>query len=434
MTITAAERQAAAKAGEAMPDGSFPTRSRFEFDAAVHLYLTGHQGPDAAATAAYLRKRAASFNVKGDPLATSVAKSAAVAATHGGHTLGDYLIAELRLAKEAGVEASAEPDGDDLEDQDEEDFAGVCVVLRVPADVASQLAVDGGVPPEGLHLTLAYIADDVDDLTATSVGTLIQAVSQFSLNCGPVTAKTTGAGLFLGDDAATDATAVVLIDSPHPGLAEARKQLHWALGDFGIPWDQSHGLIPHVSLAYGAVDGLTALPLPPEVDVTFDSVLVLAGGQAVEMPLRGAPLNPTPVQELGFGFVKSAGGLGDDWDGYTLAPLYSPDADDSHGEHTTADELAKMAHDFFRSTDKKVHLQHIDGTDAGEIVGQVVWPFEVKCDLVTGAGLTKSVTIPPGTVFQEIIWREGLPRELVREGKVNGLSMGGTGFKLEVAD
>jgi hypothetical protein len=49
-------REAAAKEGKAMPDGSYPTRDRAEFADAV--LAIGRAGPHRAAVMAYLKRRA----------------------------------------------------------------------------------------------------------------------------------------------------------------------------------------------------------------------------------------------------------------------------------------------------------------------------------------------------------------------------------------
>ena len=129
---------------------------------------------------------------------------------------------------------------------EETEQTGAMVAL-VPAEVDA-LAVDGGDPPEQLHLTLAYLGEAVDwseDQRAALTTALTDVLG------GTVTGKAFGHGLFNPSDPDKDPCAVYLVDSP-----EAR-ELRAAVADVlantaGLPTlPEQHEFIPHITAGYG---------------------------------------------------------------------------------------------------------------------------------------------------------------------------------------
>jgi hypothetical protein len=118
----------------------------------------------------------------------------------------------------------------------------------------------------------------------------------------------------------------------------------------------------------------------------------------------------------------------------TLGPVYMPDTLDAHGEWATADDLEDMAHEYFKSADHSVYLQHSD-QKAGEIVSMMPWPNEVGATMMKSVdGVRKSVStkFPAGTVYAGVQW-EPWAWEMVKSGKITGFSMGGFSRRLEGA-
>jgi 2'-5' RNA ligase len=323
---------------------------------------------------------------------------------------------------------------DDEEDQDDADFAeptGAMIAFGLPEDIAGQLAVDGGVPAEELHVTLAYLgeADELGDVT-----NLLAAVTGYSVEAVPVAASVTGFAIFIGDDE-TDCVAVALLDAPN--LGRWREDLCRQLSMEGVSWSREHGFIPHITLAFGSYDELRALPMPDKTPVTFTHMAIAVAGNVQQFPLLGArwmggdsgPFSDEP-------YAMSAVAKADEEQRYTLAPLYAPELDDSHGEHVGALDLQKAVHEYVRNFatspgGRDIRLQHMPETRAGECVEIVTWPFEVKCALRKGDGTVTEVTMPPGTVYQGVVWEEWA-WPMVKSGELGGMSMGGTAVKEQV--
>jgi 2'-5' RNA ligase len=330
------------------------------------------------------------------------------------------------MPTDAGLEAEQDDD-----EEDEADAAvlpsGVMVAFGLPEETATALAIEGGVPADELHVTLAYIGD-VEDLSDPTG--LIAAVTSFSVDAIPVKAQVTGFAIFVGDDE-SDCVAVALIDSPSMG--RLREDLCRQLGYEGVDYSREHGFIPHVTLAFGSYEELTQLPMPAKTDLVLTHVAVAVGGAVQQFPLLGGRYNAGPFADEPFAMTAVA--KADAAMRYTLAPLYVPEVDDSHDEYAKAEDLQAAVHDYVRgwstSEDgRTIRLQHTPETRAGECVEIVTWPFEVKCALRKGDGSIAEVTMPPNTVYQGVVW-EPWAWELVKEGKIGGLSMGGMAVRVE---
>ena len=117
---------------------------------------------------------------------------------------------------------------------------------------------------------------------------------------------------------------------------------------------------------------------------------------------------------------------------YTLGPWYVPYASDAHGEWTDPAELQQALWGYIRSGDRDIRLQHNVDIVAGEWVEAMQWPYDVSIPMVqAGTGRVSNVSFPAGTCFLGVIWKPWA-WELVKQGKIGGYSMGGTGAGIEV--
>lgn len=149
------------------------------------------------------------------------------------------------------------------------------------------LAIDGGETPEQLHLTLAYLIAKVADLTPEDRLAISAVLAKFGAETGPITASVGGVGWFGEQDSIT----LALIDSY--GLAAFRTALANALAEAGFPLSNDHDFIPHITLAWGAVDAQAKVGQP----LTFNELRLRWGNDApLAFDLLGipqAPVSPT---------------------------------------------------------------------------------------------------------------------------------------------
>lgn len=117
---------------------------------------------------------------------------------------------------------------------------------------------------------------------------------------------------------------------------------------------------------------------------------------------------------------------------YTLGPWYVPDAYDAHGEWTDSDELQLALWKYMAGEDRAIRLQHNTEVTAGECVEALSWPYPVTVPMLNvETGTMSEQEFPAGTVFMGVVW-EPWAWELVKEGKIRGYSMGGSGERMTV--
>lgn len=211
---------------------------------------------------------------------------------HGAHPMTRSI--EVKAATRAAsqsLERKATWSAVEMKDAEQQTGNGVMVALKVPKELAEQLAQPDGTPAEHLHVTLAYLGDvselgghpdDLRDIVTPAVN-----------DSGPLTGTIGGIGQF--PDTGEGVPTWVPVDLP--GLAELRQQVVQALSTsvYSEAVRDDHGFTPHVTLGYnlGDVD-----PIPP-APVTFDKVYVVRGEDEMEIPLDEQPAEEDPDAPTG---------------------------------------------------------------------------------------------------------------------------------------
>ena len=184
----------------------------------------------------------------------------------------------MRRARELGC-MDRIPDAWKTESKGKEPMVGhgVMVALYPPREVAEKIAIPGGSDPADLHVTLGYLGE-ADDLPDGGVLDLIDLVRAATEGQPALAGSIGGIGEFPpGPDGKP-----VYVPVDVPGLSKLRERIAAVLGLGGLPPYADHGFTPHMTLGYG----VTAKPVKP-VDVAFDQVWVVAGGEKVAVPLGG---------------------------------------------------------------------------------------------------------------------------------------------------
>lgn len=125
------------------------------------------------------------------------------------------------------------------------DYAGGMVAFKPTKP--DQLVVDGGDPPEDLHVTMAFLGDDVSDMPDGAVNA-VHAGAKAAARLTPTTAKVAGVGR-LGD---ADPPATVLFLNGED-LARARSALLDSMSSYGTEefHPQHEPYIAHLTLGFG---------------------------------------------------------------------------------------------------------------------------------------------------------------------------------------
>lgn len=181
------------------------------------------------------------------------------------------------------LDPAAEPPADDTQAPPAPVHRGGMVAL-VPSD-PNALAVDGGDPAEELHLTLAYLGDDVSVLSADQVAAVHHMAQDMAQHSAPVEGRVMGHAQFNpdgGPDGGMDPCAVYLV-----GDATTVENLHRVFQDglaaaLGVDLPEQHApFIPHITAGFG----LDPAALSATGPVTFDRIRVALANDVTDYPI-----------------------------------------------------------------------------------------------------------------------------------------------------
>jgi 2'-5' RNA ligase len=170
------------------------------------------------------------------------------------------------------------------------------IALYPPADVAEGLAVDGGLPPEEMHVTVAYLGDaaDID-------GDQFREVVEELAGRKPIEAQLSGLARFTGGD---KDVIVALIDSAD--LEDLRRDTLDALTERGIEIPRDHGYTAHLTITYLEADDPSPLDRLDAQPVEFTALAAVHGTDRTDTPLEH-PLAATAREAFAAGWAVSGG-------------------------------------------------------------------------------------------------------------------------------
>lgn len=150
------------------------------------------------------------------------------------------------------------------------------VALYPSAELAERVALEGGEPADGLHVTLAYLGLGRD---LRDQQTLMRAVAGWAASTPPLAGSLGGAALFTSDE-----NTVTYLQVNINGLTGSRALLATMLDGAGMPPSTTHDFVAHLTLAYtDRTQDVETLDEP----VTFDEVAVVIGGRRRTFKLTG---------------------------------------------------------------------------------------------------------------------------------------------------
>jgi len=165
-----------------------------------------------------------------------------------------------------------------------EQNGGVMIAFYPQPEAAGKLAVgiDGALPADELHLTLAFLGPKADVKVKRSE--VAKALAAFAASMPPVTGRVTGRAVFDLAGNGTGKAYVALVDSPD--ITGFRQRLVDALRWAGIAHSRTHGFIPHVTLAY-ATEIASLPPVEAGIDLEFGALHLVWGGKHETFKLSG---------------------------------------------------------------------------------------------------------------------------------------------------
>lgn len=161
----------------------------------------------------------------------------------------------------------------------------VALLLALPPQVARALALPGGLAPETLHITVAYLGRRSQ--LSVPAAQLVGDLRQVAAAAAPLVGQVGGVLRFPASNTSESldpfCAAVDL-----PGLVELREQLRQALAKRGVALPDQHGYVPHVHLM--ALDPAAPMPVQqiPAQPVRLEELLLKEGGWSISLPLGSA--------------------------------------------------------------------------------------------------------------------------------------------------
>lgn len=168
------------------------------------------------------------------------------------------------------------------------------MIALVPsqADI-DRIRLDGGEPPDELHLTLFYLGDAVN----TDLPTQLRITSAIGdlVTLQPAL-EVTGFGAAMWNPQGDDPSIIMNVGGP--GLEEIREAVEDCLEDVWtsrVP-EQHCPWVPHICLAYALDEGLILAALEKVGPITLDRVRVVWGEQVTDFPLYADPIVVEPEE------------------------------------------------------------------------------------------------------------------------------------------
>lgn len=170
-----------------------------------------------------------------------------------------------------------------LADAEQAKSTGGMVALYPRTDYAQQLHIPGGEPVQDMHVTMAYLGEDV---TGSDPGGISQGLDQICSSYTVIDARVMGHATFNGDGGPNgdmDPCAVYLISDSEQMDNLHRDILDLCTQQFNLP--QQHApWLPHLTAGYG----LDANMLDYHGPILFDRIGFKFAGRSHVFPLLGS--------------------------------------------------------------------------------------------------------------------------------------------------
>lgn len=181
------------------------------------------------------------------------------------------------------------------------DYSDGCMIaLYPPAETAKALAVDGGLPPDDMHVTVAYLGD-ASEIDPDVLRDVVEQLAERQA----FTAQISGAARFTAGD---KDVIVALIDSAD--LEDLRRDTLDALHSHGIEIPRDHGYTSHCTLSYLDADEPSPIERLASEPMHFAALSAVHGANRTDIPLTH-PVEAPAREAFAAGWAASGGPMTD---------------------------------------------------------------------------------------------------------------------------
>jgi 2'-5' RNA ligase len=163
-----------------------------------------------------------------------------------------------------------------------EQHTGTMISLHLPAELADRIALPDGESPSTMHITLAYLGKDLTEEQKLAAACAVRRFSQYAYH---VRAVLGGVGRFSASTT-TEGRDVVYLSVDSPDITRLRPKLLDELAAEGLVPNDTHGFIPHVTLAYVATTARTPIKRFPPTPVEFTRVSLAVANTQIHFPFQ----------------------------------------------------------------------------------------------------------------------------------------------------
>jgi 2'-5' RNA ligase len=154
-------------------------------------------------------------------------------------------------------------------------------------DAAHAMAVQGGSPPEDLHVTICSLGR-LPDLGIGGLQRALAATQRAASHWAPLTGRTSGLGRLTPSAFAENRNDALVALLDVPGLAQVRQHVINAFRHAGVNVATEHGWVPHITLSRLPKGAPTPNISVADIPVAFGKLVLHVGSRWYGFPLDGS--------------------------------------------------------------------------------------------------------------------------------------------------